>query len=179
MYEIIPKRTNKAAEYVASIMIVTAFLAMFFTTLPSLPYRSVMQLAAMVMLAFSILMITRYTLSAYSYAVISADVSGEFDFTVTELKRKSHITVCRISLSSIEKVALVKASDKKLSAKLKASAKSRKRFNYCIDVAPSQYIYLFAEECGERIALKLSYDKKLYSILKEAAARNTQSNSED
>lgn len=179
MYEITPKKSNNKGAYTAAVLLIAAFAAMMFSKIPNLPYRSVMQLAAMVMLAFSILMMTRYTLSAYSYAITPTRGAEEFDFTVTELKRKSHITVCRISLSSIEKVALVKASDKKLSAKLKASAKSRKRFNYCIDVAPSQYIYLFAEECGESIALKLSYDKKLYSILKEAAARNTQSNSED
>lgn len=176
MYETIPKKSNKAAHYTSVVLLIAAFAAMFFSTAPSLPYRSVMQLAALVMLAFSILMMTRYTLCSYAYAVLERD--GEYDLTVTELKRKSRITVCRIGLAGIEQVTLAKRADKEQSAKLKAASKGRKIYNYCIDLAPAECIYLLTEECGERIAIKLSYDERLLEILQNAEKQNKQINIE-
>jgi hypothetical protein len=176
MYETVPKKSNKAAHYTSAVLLVAAFAAMFFSASPRLPYRSVMQLAALVMLAFSILMMTRYTLCSYAYSVIEED--GGYDLTVTELKRKARITVCRIGLGGITAVTLAKRSDKEQSAKLKSDSQGRKTYNYCVDLAPAEYIHLLTEECGERIVIKLSYDERLFEILKRAEDQNKQVNIE-
>ncbi len=174
MYEITPKKSNNTARSLSIILLVTAFAAMIFSGIPRIPFRSVMQLISLVVLAFSILMMTRYVLSSYSYAVISGDEGG-FDLTVTELKRKSRITVCRIALSGIEKVTLAKSSEKELVATLKEYAKGRKTYNYCIDLAPQKYIHILANECGEELVIKLSYDKRLFSILSDASGKSSES----
>ena len=176
MYEVIPKKSNKAAHYTAVVLLIAAFAAMFFSAMPNLPYRSVMQFAALVMLAFSILMMTRYTLSSYVYAIIEED--GEYDLTVAEIKRKSRITVCRIGLVGITQVTLARLADKEQAEQLKAAAKGRKTYNYCVDLAPAEYIHLLTEECGEKITIKLSYDERLFEILQNAEKQNTQVNIE-
>lgn len=161
MYEIIPQRTNKAATYTSAVMLITAFAAMFFSGISWLPYRSIMQLASLVILAFAILILIRYVLTRYIYCVIPTD-GGDFDLTVTEAKRKSRITVCRISLSGIERVTVINSEKKKT---LPEMTKGYKVFNYCVDIAPERYCCVFAEECGEKLVLKLSYDEQLFAIL--------------
>ena len=166
MYEVTPKKSNKAAQYTSVTLLISAFAAMVFSGIPGIPFRAVMQFLALVILSLSILLMTRYTLCAYSYAIVS-DHSGGYDLTVTELKRKSRITVCRIGLSGIEQVTLAKSADKALSANLKELSKGRKAYNYCIDLAPAQYIHIISEECGEALVIKLSYDERLFSILSD------------
>lgn len=176
MYETTPKKSNKKAHYTSVVLLIAAFAAMFFSTWPQLPYRSLMQFAALVMLAFSILMMTRYTLSSYTYSVIEED--GEYDLTVTELKRKSRITVCRIGLSGITQVTLAKRADKGQLSKLKSDSKGRKTYNYFVDLAPAEYIHVLTEECGEQITIKLSYDERLFEILQNAEKQNKVTNIE-
>lgn len=174
MYETTPNKSNNKARSLSILLLITAFAAMMFSGIPGIPFRSVMQLIALVMLAFSILLITRYVLSSYSYAVVSKREGG-FDLTVTELKRKSRITVCRISLSSIEKITLAKSENKELTARLKALSKGKKSYNYCIDLVPEKYIHIVSNECGEELVIKLSYDKRLFSILSEASGKTSDS----
>lgn len=174
MYKVTPQKSNRVAPYTSGVLLIGAFLAMFFSTL-EIPYRSVMQLIALIMLSFSVLMLTRYTLASYSYAVIQ-NADGECDLVVTELKRKSGITVCRIGLRGIEDVTLAKRADKALTAKLKERSKGRKSYNYSIDLAPAEYIHILTEECGESLTIKLSYDERLFAILKDAATKNNEPN---
>ena len=174
MYETTPNKSNNKARSLSILLLITAFAAMMFSGIPGIPFRSVMQLISLVMLAFSILLLTRYVLSSYSYAVVSKREGG-FDLTVTELKRKSRITVCRISLSSIEKITLAKSENKELAARLKALSKGKKSYNYCIDLAPEKYIHIVSNECGDELTIKLSYDKRLFSILSEGSGKTSDS----
>lgn len=174
MYEIIPKRTNKAPEYVCFIMIITAFLAMFFTTLPSLPFRSLMQLGALILLGVALMLLGRYVYKAYAYAIIQTD-EGELDFTVTELKRRSRITVCRIGLNGIEKIVKVTKENKK---EIEAERRGRKVFNYCVDMSPTEEYYIFSEECGESLLIKLSPDEKLFELI-SGNVKNVQADCEN
>lgn len=177
MYEVTPTKSNRRAQYTSAVLLIAAFSAMLFSTLPNIPYRSVMQFSALVMLSFSILMLTKYSFSSYVYSVIqSAD--GEYDLTVTELKRKSKITVCRIGLNGIEQVTLAKRADREQTAKLKEKSNGRKTYVYCVDLSPAEYIHLLTEECGESLVIKLSYDERLFDILKSAESKNKEVNIE-
>ena len=161
MYETTPKRTNKAASYTSTILFITAFAAMMFSGISWVPYPSIMQLAAIVALGFAIMLLIRYTLTSYIYSIIITD-DGKYDLTVTEARRKSRITVCRVSLSGIEKTEIINAENKK---ELKAQIEGRKVFNYCIDLAPAKFLCIFGEECGEKYAIKLSCDDGLEDII--------------
>ncbi len=164
MYDITPQRTNKAAPYTSAAMFITAFAAMLFSGISWLPYRSVMQLASLVILAFAILILIRYVLTGYIYSIVSAD-EGKYDLTVTEARRKSRITVCRISLSRIKKTVKINAENKKT---VQEMTKGYKVFNYCVDMSPAEYCCVFAEECGEKLVIKLNYDKRLFDILSQS-----------
>ena len=176
MYEITPQKTNRRAHYISAILLIAAFISMFASNLPNLPYRSVMQFSALVMLSVSVLMIIKYTLSSYSYAIIK-DGDG-YDLTVSELKRRSNITVCRIALDGIEQITLASRSDKDLCTKLTEASKGTKTYNYTVDLAPAEYIHLITNECGERITIKLSYDKRLFEILEGYRSEKNQVNTD-
>ena len=161
MYETHPQKTNKVATYTSAGLLIVAFVSMYFSGLEWVPYRAILQFISLAMLAASVLLLCQYVLKGYSYAIIK-DEEDNLDLTVIELKRKSRITVCRISLSGIERVERVEKSDK---TRISAESKGRKIYNYCVDLAPAEYICIFAEECGERLVIKLTYDEKLFALI--------------
>ena len=161
MYEFSPKKTNKKGQNISAILFITSILAMFFSNIPNLPYRSVMQVIALVMLSVAVMLLGRYVFKTYTYAVIQND-DGSYDLTVTEIKRKSRITVCRIGLSGIEEAVIVKVSDSK---EMKKKSSGRKSFNYCVDMSPEECCYIFCDECGEKLLIKLQADSTLFNIL--------------
>ena len=81
------------------------------------------------------------------------------------MQRKSRITVCRISLSSIKKVALCDSpkSRKEIAAEIKKEKRSL--FDYRIDISPEHYICVFSDEGGELTAIYLAYDEKLFEYI--------------
>ena len=163
MYEVFPKKKDAAARNLAAIMFIAAVVAMYISTLPGLPLRSVVQLLSVGLIAFALVIMGRYIFSSYSYAIIQTDEGG-YDFTVSEIKRRSRITVCRISVSGIESVEVLKKGEKD---RLSALKKGRKTFDYRVDMSPAQYCCIVANECGEEVAIKISYDEKLVSLLAE------------
>lgn len=164
MYDVIPPKSNKNADYTSAALLIISLVAMFFSKLPSLSYRWIMQLCALFMLAMALMLLGRFVFKRYQYSVISGD-GGGFDLTVTELTRRSRITVCRISLSGIESVLIVNGSDKTTKKDIRKRSSGRKVFNYCVDMSPAKYICVFAEECGEPLLIKLSYDETLFKTL--------------
>lgn len=120
-----------------------------------------MQLVAVIILGVALLILGRYVYSTYAYAIIEND-DGGLDFTVTELKRRSRITVCRIGLDGIEKIVKVTKENKKSAD---SERKGRKLFNYCVDMSPAEQYYIFSEECGESLLIKISPDDRLFELL--------------
>ena len=161
MYEFTPKKSNKAAEYTSAALLIVSLAAMFFSKLPNLSYRWVTQLAALLMFAVALTLLGRYVFKGFVYSVTSRD-DGGYDLNVTEIKRRSRITVCRIALSGIEKAVITDTKNKK---SISSEFKGRKVYNYCVDIYPEKYCCVFAEECGEKLVIKLSYDEKLFEIL--------------
>lgn len=163
MYEVFPKKKDATARNLAAVLFIVAVIAMYISTLPGLPLRSVVQLLSVGLIALGLVIMGRYIFSAYSYAIVQTDEGG-CDFTVTEIKRRSRITVCRISVSGIESIEILKRGEKD---RLAALRKGRKTFDYRVDMMPSQYCCILANECGEAVAIKISYDEKLIAILSE------------
>ena len=154
MYEIQPKKTNELGRNLALVLFFGGALAMYFSTLPNLPLRPVMQMISILVLAFSLMLLGRYVFKSFSYAIIEND-AGKLDFTITELKRRSRITLTRVSLSGLSEIIPLDEKPKKLLAEKK---KGRKSFNYCVDLCPRESYLILCEECGEKFAIRISKD---------------------
>lgn len=164
MYEIIPPKSNKTAENTSAVLLIISLVAMFFSKLPNLPYRWAMQLASIAMLAVALMLLGRFVFKRYQYLVTVNDV-GKYDLVINEITKRSTITVCRIALSGIETTHIVSSSDKSAKDDVRKRRAGRKVFNYCVDMSPAKYCALFAEECGEKLLIKISYDKTLLELL--------------
>ena len=161
MKEFIPKRSNTLSKQITMGLFILSLVAMFASGVPGLPLRSVMQTFALIVLATAIAMLGRFEFKTYTYTVSTKD-DGGFDLVVTELKRRSRITVCRVAIDGISEATEITAENKK---QLKEMRKGRKSFNYCIDVAPARSICIIANEGGEELVISLSYIPELFYIL--------------
>ncbi len=168
MYEYIPKRENKTAMYASLFLFVGAFILMAFPALVEIAYKWIPQLLGMIMLALCIAILTRYIFRGFIYSVAD-NGNGSPDLSVTEIQGKKRITVCRISLSGIEQAVMLNAANR---SQLQQLAEGRKKFNYMVDIAPSNQLWIFAEECGEKLLIKISPDDRLAAML--GASQNTE-----
>lgn len=166
MYEFIPQGSNKKAKNAITALILGGFAIMLVTmTAEEMPFKWAIQTVALVILAAGVLLMTRYVSKSFIYRV--AQDEDTLDLSVIELQRKSRITVCRMALENISEVHVLEASDQDKEKALVATFKADgcKRFNYCIDFKPEKYIWIVADECGESVAVKLTYDEKLCDII--------------
>ena len=161
MKEFIPNRSNTLSKQVTMGLFIISLVAMFASGLPGLPYRSVMQTIALIILATAIAMLGRFEFKMYTYAILT-DEDGRPDLVVTEVKRRSRIAVCRVSIDGISDAIEITKENKK---QLKEMRKGRKSFNYCIDLAPARSICIVANEGGEELLIQLSHVPDLFTIL--------------
>lgn len=168
MYQYTPKKENHKAAYLIFLLLVGGFLIFAVTSaLPTLPFRWIFQIAGIVFVGIGIYLYTRYFTRAYTYAVAACD-DGSLDFTITELRHKSRITVCRLSLAGIERLVSLPPSDREAIKKLKKTlaAEGRKLFAYTTNIAPTNLACLVATECGQPLAVFFEPDERLAEILR-------------
>lgn len=169
LFEFKPSKNIKKLRSVTGLLIIGAALLMVMTViLKDIPYRWAIQLLSLGMLVVGIFITSRYIMKSYLYAVMKGD-DGENDFTVTELQGRNRVTVCRIGLGNIEQAVVVPQGDRDAETEVKNKIKSekRKQFNYCEDLFDEKYICLFVTECGESLAIKLSWDAELEKIFED------------
>lgn len=166
LFEFRPEKNVKKLGMITGLLLMGASVLLLVTVIISdVPYRWAIQLLSLGMLTVSIFITSRYIMKSYVYAVIKADDGGN-DFTVTEIQGRHVITVCRIGLSSVEQAVVVNQGDKVADTEVKNKIKSEKRksFNYQADLLGEKYICLFVTECGEQMAIKLSWGEELEKI---------------
>lgn len=166
LFEFRPQKNTRKLALTTGLLIVGAAILMITTMLlPELAYRWAIQLLSLGMLAMGIFITTRYVMKSYVYAVIQNDEGGQ-DLTVTEIQGRHTITVCRVGMSNIGLAVVVPQGDREAEADVKSRIKADKRklFNYCADLFSEKYICLFVTECGEAIAIKLSWDESLEKL---------------
>ena len=166
MYEFIPKGSNKSTKTAISALIVAGFAIMLVTLMSeNMPFKWVFQIIAIAIIATGILLMTRYVSKGFIYSVTQNE--EKLDFSVVEMQGKIRITICRIAIENILEVHVLEASEQEKEKALIATFKAdkRARFNYCVDFKPEKFIWVVADECGERIAVKLNYDEKLCEIM--------------
>ena len=124
LYEYNPQKNVKKLGLVTGLLLMGAgILILIEKLIPNLSTPWAFQLLAVGMLMISIFVTSRYIMKSYVYAIIDDD--GSVDLTVTEIQGRHVITVCRISLFSIEKIYVC---DSKLSEReIKAEIKREKR----------------------------------------------------
>lgn len=169
MYEWIPQKNNKKAQKTTLLLFGGAAVLMAFPMLFSdLPYRWILQLISLGLLTAAIFMMTRYIMRIYIYRILNLE-NGNLDLTVTEAKSggRGQITVCRIALTGIRKCVCADDSPDSEGNRLLANKKKERKkiFDYCADLHPVQSIVLVAEEGGEELILRLSYDPTLFDLL--------------
>lgn len=168
MYEYIPRKENNKAAHLILLMLVGGFLLLGVTTaFPTLPIRWLFQLVGILLIGVGIYLYTRYFARSYLYAVVP-NGDGSLDLTVTELRHKSRVTVCRISLSGIERVIALPPSDREANKKLKKelAAEGRRLFSYTVNIHPPALTCLVATECGQPLAIFLEPDGRLAELLR-------------
>ena len=174
MYEHIPQSNKTKAKNIVSALLIGGFAIMTVTSsAKDMPLKWLFQLAGLAVITAGIFIMTRYLFKSFLYRVSPTD-TGSADLSVIELQKKSRITVCRISVSGISEIRVFSAEEKEKEKTLLAEIKAggRKRFDYCADLNPDRFMWLMADECGESVAIKLSYDETLYGILSDAEGTN-------
>jgi len=164
IYEVSCDKNTKKLTLISGILLIGASVLMLLTLIfgDAIPFRWAIQLISIGMYTAMIFIMTRYVSRSYVYAVEERD--GELDLTVTEVQGKGSVTVCRVSLSGIEEC--VDLSEKKTYAAEKIKREGRKKFDYRTNPVGDRLICVFCEECGECLAITLTYDRGLCEYLK-------------
>jgi len=166
MYEITPQGNRQKAKNIVSALILGGFAVMLVTSVAdSMPFKWAFQLGGLAVITAGIFVLTRYVSRTFSYKVEQTDTGA--DFTITELQRKSFVTVCRIALSNIKEIKVFDSTQKSAEKDFLATVRKdgRKTFNYCVDINPDKFVWVVADECGQSVAVKITYDEKLCEIL--------------
>ena len=163
------KCSNNIASIAAATLFIGGLIFLAFVVVFTLPYEGVYQSISILLLTLSLLILNRYKLKSFLYCV--KDTGSGYDLTVTEIKGKTSITICRVSLSNIEQVERI---NDKNSSELKSKAKEehRKIFSYSPDIAPKDECWVFVTECDEPYLLKLCADDTLFELLRLAQKEN-------
>ena len=149
------------------LFLIGGFLLLALTSaLPSLPFRWAFQIVGIVLIGGGVYLYTRYFTRTFTYAIVPRE-DGSADLTVTECQRKSRITVCRLSLSGIERIEVVEAAerDRRKTLKKELRANGRTLFSYTVNLAPTKVCYLSATECGQAVAICFEPDERLLQML--------------
>ena len=166
-YKYTPEHKNKTAKSISSILFFTALILLALVACFDLAYEGIMQSVAVLCAVMLILILTRYQFKKFTYKVFQTE-KGDYDLTVDEIMGRSCVTVCRVSLSNVEKIMIVKKNNEDRE-RLRCEARGRKTFSYCPDMLPSSECCVFVTECGEKLVIKLSPDETLLSILNNFA----------
>ena len=160
-YSYMSSRKNKVATRLSGALFGSAILLLATISVFEVPFLGAFQFACALLFTLAVLVLTRFVFKSFLIKIFEAG-EGRYDLTVTECRAKEQITVCRVSLSNIERV-VVKTEEN--SKELRAAQKGRKVYSYCPDLAPDIECFVFVTECGEPLLIKLSPDKTLLDIL--------------
>ena len=167
-YEWVAQKSNHKARNLVFVLLAAAFVFMLIPMIfPAMPFRWGIQLIALCLLTAGIFMTTRYLTRLYIYRIVGE--GDALDLTVTEAASngKRQITVCRVALSRIHRLAVFDAATPDVEKKERGLLKGRhiKQYDYRPDLRPEKSIFLIVEEGGEELGLFLSYDEELFSQL--------------
>ena len=168
MYEYIPPQNVKKVMSAVGVSVLGGGALLAVTALlPRVACRWIFQLIAVALFALGIYLYSAYVARRFCYRIESS-ANGSLDLCVDELRAKGRVTVCRIAVSGISRVDVIERGDKEKKDRLKRQIREekRKQFGYCAELLPEKTCCLLALECGESLAVTLSYDERLVELLR-------------
>ncbi len=159
MYEYSPKPNRTPGLTLGLIFFVSAVALI-------LPFQSDRLLASLLIgigilfLIASCSVIERFVLTDYIYAIERADTGT--DFTVTAVRFRRKITVCRVSVYDISTLVLTSQHER---------VKGLKHYNYCPDLI-SKNRYFIRLSGDEEAVIKFSPDRTMINILTGFISKN-------
>ena len=160
-YSYMSAPSNKLASRLSGALFGSAVLLLATISVFKVPFLGAFQFVCALLFTLAVLVLTRYVFKSFLIKVFEVG-EGRYDLTVTECRAKEQITVCRISLSNIERVVV---KTKENAKELRRSEKGRRVFSYCPDLSPELECFVYVTECGEPLLIKLSPDETLLAIL--------------
>ncbi len=162
MYQYTPKRTGAKANRLILLFFAGAAALMLITMLvPTVPFRWVFQLISLCLLTAAIFLVTRYITKLFFYQI----EDGDLTVMETDTRGKKRITVCRVGISSVIRCEHLTESAKISAALADLKKQKIKLFDYTADLLPAESILLVVNEGGEDLAIRLSFDETLLTLL--------------
>ena len=161
MYEYTPdNRQSKSKRAAICLMVGAAAMFLAVSAIDAIAFKGVFQIISFLVFGLGILFITK-SMKRVTYRITEPTEEGS-DLTVTEIQGKSRITVCRLSVSGITET-LVCGREELVEQKKRIRKEKKKFYNYTADIMEEKVIVIHAVECGEPIAVILSYDETLFT----------------
>lgn len=158
MYQYQPKRENKIAS-VLLLAVAILSVAMVGISVSASSFAGLFQLAAVLLLAAEVALFVRYFGKTYVYRIQCFGTKNDVpDFIVSEVSGKNNIIVCRLSLNDLE--GMKTRSERK-------KVRAGKKYNYCVDIAPKNAVYLEFTDSGVPVTVIVSPDEKMISVFEK------------
>ena len=163
-YSYSPTAKSKNIRLVTGVLFFAAIVLYGLICSVEIKFEGIIGLFAVLCFVASLLLLTRFVYKRQVYRIVErGDCS--YDLVVDEITGKNKVTVCRVALANIEEVLI---RDEKNTAELKKSARGRKMFSYCPDIFPTGECWVFVNECGEELVIKLYADDTMLEMLKRS-----------
>ena len=157
LYEFEPRLKKIREKIVMSVCLLLSSLAYGVSNF--LPYPSLYQLLAVILLTVAVLMIVRYLLRDYVYA-IHADENGEAsELIIVEIMGKKQSVVCRVSLADVDKMipcALFLKSELRRQTEI---------YRYVSEMVPENAFYLEISSAGKQFVVEILADRTLEKLI--------------
>ena len=173
-YEYFPTPKNNKTKKMATSFFFLGLILFVLGGLKLIPFRSVIQLAAVASFVVSIMLVSRFLLRYYAYRV--EDMGEGDEFFVDEITRRTRFSVCRLEMAKL--IGVRRLSD------VPNEEKNKKRYNYCADAfTKDAYMLEFIDSkydvTSENIRVIIQPDEKLLGILEAAVRANSEAEHED
>ncbi len=157
LYEFEPRLKKNREKIVMSVCLLLSSLAYGVSNF--LPYPALYQFLAVILLTVAVLMIVRYLLRDYVYA-IHADENGEAsELVIVEIVGKKQTVVCRVSLADVDNM-LPRA------AFLKSELRRQTEiYRYVSEMFPENAFYLEISNEEKQYVVEVLADRTLENLI--------------
>lgn len=167
MYEYAPQFVKKKEKRLCYGLFGLAAVLFVASAIDGLPFPWGFQIAALAALVPTLVIYSLTLSRSYTYRIVS-DVREVPDLIVTERVGKRVQVVCRISLSSVQRVVPVTRETKR---ELERRGGGRQYFSYTGVLFDGSQYYVCAEECDTPLLLRICADDTLRALLESAQSR--------
>lgn len=162
MYHYTPKSEKKLEKLIFAGLVVLAVLFFAGSQIPQIPYPVIFQTAAFALIAFAIIIVSKFLITDYSYS-LEQDGGSQTELIVRERCGKRLRVVCRIPLSAVTGCTVTDRENRK---KLLAERKSRLIYRYTGEMIPQDCLLLDVTYGGEEFCLLILSNSDFEAILK-------------